>query len=103
MIKRDDAASAADNGTGVEAKGGVSRRALVAGFAAASVGAACLAVSRPARAQSKMSQADAKYQNSPKGSEKCSGCGLFQAPEACNAVEGKISPEGWCQLYSPKA
>jgi hypothetical protein len=103
MIKREDAAAAVRDETGVEAKSGVSRRMVMAGFAAASVGAACLAVSRPARAQTKMSQADAKYQDSPKGSEKCAGCGLFAAPDACNAVDGKISPEGWCQLYSPKA
>ncbi|MFC7053838.1 high potential iron sulfur protein [Hansschlegelia quercus] len=103
MSKPENDAATAHDSMNAETTSGVSRRALVAGFAAASVGVACLAMSRPARAQTKMSQADAKYQDSPKGSEKCAGCGLFAAPDACNAVDGKISPEGWCQLYSPKA
>ena len=66
------------------------------------VGAMCMAATG-AVAQSKQKQADVQYQASPKGADKCGGCALFQAPNACQGVEGEISPEGWCSLYSPKA
>lgn len=98
MTKRIEAPDAAMDGL---SKSGVSRRLVLMGTAAAGVGAVCMGTAA-ARAQAKMSQADAKYQTSPKGADKCGGCALFQAPEACGAVEGKISPEGWCELYSAK-
>jgi hypothetical protein len=53
-------------------------------------------------AQEKMSQADAKYQGTPKGDERCDGCMLFQPPNACKVVEGEISPSAWCQLFVKK-
>lgn len=45
-----------------------------------------------------------KYQAKPgpKG-QKCSGCALFIAPAACKLVKGKISPNGYCIAYAPKA
>lgn len=60
---------------------------------------------RPMRAvaQQKATQADAKYQSSPKDNQKCSGCSQFQAPSACKVVEGTVSPEGWCQLFTAKS
>ncbi|WP_020180514.1 hypothetical protein [Methylopila sp. M107] len=79
----------------------LSRRSVIAGAAMIGVGAACMAATRAA-AQSKQKQADVQYQSSPKGADKCSGCGMFQAPDACMGVEGPISPEGWCSIYSPK-
>jgi hypothetical protein len=82
--------------------GGVSRRTMLAGVAIAGVGAVCLA-STGAIAQSKQKQADVQYQSSPKDGQKCSGCALFQAPNACSGVEGEISPEGWCSIFAPKA
>jgi hypothetical protein len=38
----------------------------------------------------------------PKG-QKCSGCALFKPPSSCGLVKGKISPNGYCIAYSPKA
>lgn len=38
----------------------------------------------------------------PKG-QKCSGCALFTAPAGCKVVKGKISPNGYCIAYAPKA
>lgn len=38
----------------------------------------------------------------PKG-QKCSGCALFTAPAGCKLVKGKISPNGYCIAYAPKA
>jgi hypothetical protein len=45
-----------------------------------------------------------KYQlkPGPKG-QKCGGCSLFKAPGSCLLVKGKISPNGYCIAYSPKA
>lgn len=80
----------------------VSRRTVLCGVAMVGVGAVCLASTR-ASAQSKQKQADVQYQASPKDGKKCSGCALFQAPNACSGVEGEISPEGWCSIYAPKA
>ncbi|QZO02479.1 high-potential iron-sulfur protein [Chenggangzhangella methanolivorans] len=72
------------------------------GAAAIAVGAACAATG-PARAQTKQSQADVQYVAKAPAGDKCSGCAMFQPPEGCQGVEGKISPEGWCSLYTPKA
>ena len=92
------------NGTGLKprSRGAISRRTMLAGAAMASVGVTCLAATRAA-AQSKQKQADVQYQSSPKGADKCSGCAMFQPPDACQGVEGPISPDGWCSIYSPKA
>lgn len=85
------------------ATGGVSRRTWLAGAALAGAGLACGLATTRAQAQSKMKQADAKYQDKPQGADKCSGCALFVAPSACSAVDGTISPEGWCSLYAAKS
>lgn len=61
-----------------------------------------LIASDRATAQSKVSKETAKYQDSPKDGNKCSGCQFFQDPDACQLVEGPISPDGWCALYAPK-
>ncbi len=48
-------------------------------------------------AQSKMSKAQANYQDQPKGDERCAGCQHFIADQkACTIVEGEISLQGWC-------
>jgi len=48
----------------------------------------------------KLSKAQAQYQDSPKGIAMCATCTLFVAPRACKAVEGDISPSGWCKAYA---
>ena len=55
-----------------------------------------------AAAQQKISQALAKYQGMPKGDDHYEVCNNFQPPNACKFVQGKISPKGWCHLFSPK-
>lgn len=53
-----------------------------------------------AAAQSKMSKAAAGYQNSPNGNQRCGNCAYFDAAQnACNVVQGDISPQAWCQLW----
>ena len=49
--------------------------------------------------EEKFSKITAKYQNEPKGNEKCSNCNMWRAPNACTAVSGKISPNGWCEWH----
>lgn len=44
----------------------------------------------------------AEYRDRPKGSQQCSGCSMFRAPQACTLVEGKISPRGWCRYWEKK-
>jgi hypothetical protein len=74
----------------------LTRTALSLGIAAAG-----MAVTR-ADAQQKLAQDVAKYQDQPKGQQSCAGCVNFQPPNACKFVQGTISPNGWCQLFSPK-
>ncbi len=64
--------------------------------------AATGAISSRVLAQSKLSQAQAKYQDKPKGDQRCDGCVQFLSPNGCKVVDGKISPSGWCMLYAPK-
>lgn len=84
----------------------MSRRQMLRGTAMAAGGAALVgaALKTPAaRAQTKISQADAAYQATPKNGQSCASCALFQAPSSCSAVAGTISPAGWCKLYNKKA
>ena len=94
-------ASRAETGmSGRPDAGGISRRAWLGGAAMVVGVGACLASTA---ASAKTAQADAKYQDSPKGQSKCGTCAQFQPPDACKLVDGKISENGWCQLYTPKA
>jgi hypothetical protein len=55
------------------------------------------------RALAKMTQKAALYRNKPKEGAKCSTCEHFQPPASCEIVAGKISPNGWCQMYIKKS
>jgi len=80
----------------------ISRRVVLAGAALALGVAATGTIATQAAAQQKVSQADAKYQDQPKGQQRCDGCVQFQPPNACKIVQGEISPSGWCQLFAAK-
>ena len=82
----------------------LSRRVFGQRVAIFTLGAAITLILGPklAAAQSKMTQAAAKYQDTPKGTQSCDGCSLFQMPNACKLVQGEISPQGWCTIYQPK-
>ena len=80
----------------------ISRRVVLASAAFSLGTAAAAAVVSQTAAQQKLSQADAKYQTTPKGDQHCDGCVNFQAPNACKFVQGDISPNGWCQLFVAK-
>lgn len=83
----------------------VSRRQVMSGAATSLAGAALLVVTGVhAEAQTaKMTQQAAKYQSTPKGSQKCATCTNFQPPDSCKVVQGKVSPNGWCQMYAKKS
>jgi hypothetical protein len=81
----------------------ISRRVALSGAAFALGAAAIAAAVSQAAAQQKISQADAKYQGTPKGDQHCDGCINFQPPKACKFVQGDVSPSGWCQLFTPKS
>jgi hypothetical protein len=50
----------------------------------------------------KAPKAAMKYQDHPKGDEKCSNCMQFVAPDSCKVVDGKISPNGYCIAWAKK-
>lgn len=69
----------------------------------AAIGLALFGGVDAALAQSKTSQATAKYQDHPKNGQQCSGCNYFRAPHGCQLVAGTISPNGWCSFFAKKA
>ena len=86
--------------------GEMSRRTVLHGVACAAVGAAPIlglsVMADRALAQTKASQASVAYQDSPKGSQRCDNCKLWEPPNACKSVAGTISPSGWCKIWVPK-
>jgi len=50
-------------------------------------------------ADGKLTQGDVAYQDKPRGRERCDNCHAFVAPDACNSVQGKVSPAGWCNIW----
>lgn len=81
----------------------VTRRAALTGTALALGAAAATTVIRQADAQAKLSQSAAKYQGTPNGKDSCETCTNFRPPSACTFVQGEISPNGWCQLFTAKS
>lgn len=55
-----------------------------------------------AHAQTKVSQATAKYQDHPNSGNSCAMCNYFRPPNACQLVDGTISPAGWCSFFMKK-
>jgi hypothetical protein len=82
----------------------LSRRVFLQRVATYGAGAAIIQGlgSNLATAQAKVSQNTVSYQDKPKGTQRCDGCNLFQPPNACKTVEGEISPQGWCSLFTKK-
>jgi hypothetical protein len=55
-------------------------------------------------ATKKLPPASVQYQAGPKGDLKCSGCTHFIAKSnSCKLVDGTISANGWCSLWTKKA
>ncbi|WP_217696478.1 MULTISPECIES: hypothetical protein [Acidiphilium] len=55
-----------------------------------------------ALASSKATKASAGYVDHPAGSSKCSNCANYvKAGSMCQVVAGKVSPNGFCNFFSP--
>jgi hypothetical protein len=81
----------------------LSRRTVLLRSIACAAGAAALLSQATDADAAKMAQTAAGYQESPKGSQQCDGCTLFQPPNACQLIDGNISPSGWCKFWAKKA
>jgi hypothetical protein len=86
----------------------ISRRALLAkaqllaGLLMASGVPELAAADEEIKEADKITQADAKYQSSPKGQQRCEICLQFLPPGSCKIVQGPINPKGWCQFFAAK-
>ena len=80
-----------------------SRRSMLQSAALFTAGtlAATLIPSERAQAQ-KTPKTAVSYQDKPNNGQKCADCNFFQPPKACSVVDGDISPDGWCKLFTPK-
>lgn len=82
----------------------IALRNMLAAGCALCLSAAWRAEAQPEAGQAKKaSKEQAKYQGTPKDGQKCSACMFFEAPESCKLVEGEISPDGWCALFTQKS
>jgi hypothetical protein len=81
---------------------GSSRRTFIKTMgvmAVAPCGAAAAQEYKP-QEQKKLTQKAARYQDRPKGNEACGTCPYFVFPKSCAVVEGEVSPNGWCPIYT---
>jgi hypothetical protein len=80
----------------------LSRRALLR-KALGALGAAAVipAQAGPAAAVIKISQAAVAYQDHPNGDKRCGKCLQFQPPSSCRMVDGPVSPQGYCRIFTP--
>jgi hypothetical protein len=51
-------------------------------------------------ASDKMTRQQAEYRDTPNGIYSCAVCTLFERPNACKVVEGKVSEDGWCKAFA---
>jgi hypothetical protein len=83
---------------------GISRRkvlTIAVGAVGTSGAAVVVGTSRSAQA-AKVSQQVVKYQDTPKGEQRCDNCVHFEAPSTCKIVDGTVAAQGWCMVYAKK-
>ena len=49
----------------------------------------------------KISKTEARYQDHPKATQRCSGFSMWREG-SCTLVMGKISASGWCRYWEKK-
>ncbi len=49
--------------------------------------------------EGRLTKDDVAYQAHPRGSMRCNNCNVFLPPDECNSVQGKVSPNGWCNIW----
>jgi anaerobic selenocysteine-containing dehydrogenase len=98
----------------------ISRRTWLKGMAVFSAAAGVPLVLSSTAAEAKASKAAVHYRDSPNGMQMCHMCkfyiggrggmmgggmmrrgGMMGGAGACQVVEGRIGPMGWCDLYAP--
>ena len=98
----------------------ISRRTWLKGMAVFLAAAGVPLVLSSTTAEAKASKAAVHYRDSPNGMQMCHMCkfyiggrggmmgggmmrrgGMMGGAGACQVVEGRISPMGWCDLYAP--
>ncbi len=80
----------------------LSRRSLLASFVAAAAPLSAGRADDEVPEADKIPQKDALYQTHPKGPQRCQICLQFKPPNACNIVQGQITPQGWCQYFAAR-
>jgi hypothetical protein len=75
------------------------RRLIRAVVGSVAAGLTCVVTSE-ANARQKMSQQEAKYQDSPKNIHMCATCAFFEPPNSCDVVDGEVNPAGWCEVFA---
>jgi hypothetical protein len=83
---------------------GLSRRAAISTLGAA-VATCGLAVAAKAQEyhpqeQTKLTKTASRYQDQPKSDQSCASCPYFVMPNKCVVVDGEISPNGWCPMFT---
>lgn len=90
--------------SGCDSKPGGSSAPAGAASPSPAPGAAPAAAPTPVAPAAKMTQANAQYQPRPKGDQKCGNCAnLIAESNTCKLVDGQVSPEGWCVIWTKKA
>src|SRR6266702_3125380 len=80
----------------------LSRRLLLQGAVSAAGAATMIAASaKQGGSVVKISQKAVNYQDHPDGDKRCDKCAQFQPPNACKMVDGAISPQGSCRIFTP--
>lgn len=95
MSKRPVERSSTDSGVADASR----RRFLQKSLLTAAVVAAG-AVAAPGPAAAKLKKKTVNYKDEPEGDNNCANCKHFVADNACKKVDGAISPNGWCSLWS---
>ena len=47
----------------------------------------------------KQTKAEARYQDHPKGTQRCGLCANFIPPNDCRVIQGPVSDDGWCRNF----
>jgi hypothetical protein len=79
----------------------LSRRRILQHAIGVAGGTAILGAAADAAAAPKISKAAVAYQDHPDGAKRCDKCAQFQPPDGCKMVEGPISPQGSCRIFTP--
>ena len=89
-------------GVSISRRGALAAMVSVTGAAGAIVAGVAAAPAKASDAASQLRKEDVRYQDQPKGDQRCTGCKNFVGPSACRVVAGPVNPNGWCLLFQAK-